>query len=404
MKSEPGGGLRLAYIPGPGAVSQSYRHWLAGRDDPDIPIRAYSSMFYDVCRELGAQALVIERGERSETLVSDERMTIVSIPAPAVSGRFAYWRAKAAYSAAMVKKIRQFRPHVVVLGGDFFWPMLPLLKKDGARIVISVHNTYWPMGTSRAPHKRVLDAALGYILRRNADSAVVVSEECARQFRALAGSGAELFLARPQISEDHLRLPPSGPQDQRNILYVGRLERDKGIYDLLEAFEMFAPATDASLVFVGDGSEYEAVSARAAASPYASRIIIKGRLDGEGVHLAMRDADLLVCPTRPQFTEGFATVCAEALAHGVPSVVSTAVPAAELLGDACRVAPAGDYAALARTVEDALADLPALREAALTRRRLLSDEATSWGAGLLAAIGAIMATTGSPPLAAPTRT
>src|SRR5690242_17188248 len=51
--------LRILYAAGPGDVIEDYRHWVRGVDHPAQVSVTYSGQFYDVCRDLGAQAYVL---------------------------------------------------------------------------------------------------------------------------------------------------------------------------------------------------------------------------------------------------------------------------------------------------------------------------------------------------------
>src|SRR4051812_28830355 len=58
--------LRLLYIAGPGDVVGTFRHWKAGRDDPSEVAVTYSGQFFDLCRAIGAQGLVISYCRRPD--------------------------------------------------------------------------------------------------------------------------------------------------------------------------------------------------------------------------------------------------------------------------------------------------------------------------------------------------
>ena len=69
MKTRP---PRILYAAGPGDIIGTYRHWKAGRDDPSQVAITYSGQFYSLCRELGAQGLVISYCPRVEQLSDGE--------------------------------------------------------------------------------------------------------------------------------------------------------------------------------------------------------------------------------------------------------------------------------------------------------------------------------------------
>jgi glycosyltransferase involved in cell wall biosynthesis len=106
----------------------------------------------------------------------------------------------------------------------------------------------------------------------------------------------------------------------------------------------------------------------------SARIRLTGPLLGEELERAWAETDLLLLPSR---VETWGLVVTEALAHGVPVVVSAGTGAVEALGRApdCRLpgahVPPGDTAALARSIAALLADGGAARRAALARRGAL---------------------------------
>jgi glycosyltransferase involved in cell wall biosynthesis len=108
-------------------------------------------------------------------------------------------------------------------------------------------------------------------------------------------------------------------EDNRSLVYVGRLEPDKGVGTLAQA----AARTGVPVTLVGDGpmrAELEAMDAPLTLTGWADRARIGG---------LVRDARALVMPSR--HPEPFALVIAEAAASGLPVLVSdTALMAREV--------------------------------------------------------------------------
>ncbi len=74
------------------------------------------------------------------------------------------------------------------------------------------------------------------------------------------GVDSELFHLRDRHKT---KLELGLPTDRKHIVYVGRLERRKGIYELMQSFEaLSARVANVDLVLVGDGEDGEAVTAR----------------------------------------------------------------------------------------------------------------------------------------------
>jgi glycosyltransferase involved in cell wall biosynthesis len=107
-----------------------------------------------------------------------------------------------------------------------------------------------------------------------------------------------------------------------HVLFVGRLERYKGLYLLLEALR---GTPDVKLTVVGDGS-YRKELERLAEG-------IDVRFEGFQRHPApyYAEADIFVMPSLGP--EGFGIVTMEAMAHGLPCVISDLSVHREVTGD-----------------------------------------------------------------------
>jgi len=143
------------------------------------------------------------------------------------------------------------------------------------------------------------------------------------------------------------------------VLYLGRLEPDKGIEDLLRAHaHVAAGRSDLCLLIVGDGSLRADVESAAAAS---AAIRYVGRLSGDDVWDAYYAADVFVLPSRD---EPWGLVVNEAMAAGLPVVVSDRVGCADDIvvdGGTGLIVPAESPEPLADAI-GRLADCVELRE------------------------------------------
>jgi glycosyltransferase involved in cell wall biosynthesis len=108
--------------------------------------------------------------------------------------------------------------------------------------------------------------------------------------------------------------------DKRICLYVGRLHPVKNLGSLLEAWRAVARnVSGARLVLIGSGSEAEQLKARIIEWRLQESVLMLGALYGDDLWAWYRLADCLVLPSR---FEPFGAVVNEALACGIPCLVS----------------------------------------------------------------------------------
>jgi glycosyltransferase involved in cell wall biosynthesis len=114
-------------------------------------------------------------------------------------------------------------------------------------------------------------------------------------------------------------------KDRRIVLFLSRLDTKKGLDLLLRAWTTVrVEAPHACLVVAGTGpTEFvDGLKADAAALGIESDIIWAGFLEGEAKQAALADADVFVLPS---YSENFGIAAAEAMAAGLPVVVSDQV-------------------------------------------------------------------------------
>jgi glycosyltransferase involved in cell wall biosynthesis len=121
-------------------------------------------------------------------------------------------------------------------------------------------------------------------------------------------------------------------QEEPLVLFLSRLISRKGAELLIEAFAKVCNETGHLVIAGPEGDKgYRAqLEKRAAQSTAAARIIFCGPLYDEEKKAALKDADIFVLPSR---YENFANVAAEAMACGVPVIVTDTCGISSLVKD-----------------------------------------------------------------------
>lgn len=159
------------------------------------------------------------------------------------------------------------------------------------------------------------------------------------------------------------------------ILYLGRLHPFKGVMDLAEAYRRMAGEMAVDLVVAGpDWGEERSLRRFAAAHGLTDRIHFVGALHGAEKMAALRDA---CCFCLPSSNEGCSIAVLEALAAGVPVVITEAchLPEVEEYG-AGRVV-AKHPSEIENALRSVLADAEAARRMSACARGLV-EEKFSW--------------------------
>ncbi|PLL12306.1 hypothetical protein C0V75_10085 [Tabrizicola sp. TH137] len=380
----PSAPLRISYIPGPGDVVGTFDQWREGRHETRVPIIAYSLMFYELMHRLEADCQIISLAPppAPRSPRQDGRFRFDQVQERAATNRWQWIWSQHRFARDVTAQVARFRPHIVLNSTHTPAAAWKGMAR-GRKLILSAHNSFWPMGRPPADPKNRLRRALLAGQAAALDGAVCTSHECMRQIAALTGGRVKGEVEHPQIVD---RYPLQRRDRPSNLLFLGRTEPSKGVFLLLDAFERLAGKhPDLTLTFAGSGSSEAALRARCAASPHAGRITFLGRIGSARVHAAIAASDLVICPTMTSFNEGLAVVGFEAAAHGIPSVLSSVVPAAELLGDAASVFTADDGQALEGLLLHLLNDPDTYRRkcaaTALVRERLY-DRSLSWGSAL----------------------
>ncbi|MFG1705352.1 glycosyltransferase [Nonomuraea sp. M3C6] len=143
------------------------------------------------------------------------------------------------------------------------------------------------------------------------------------------------------------------------ILFLSRVTRAKGIYELLSAFGQMRCRSRVKLVVAGTGTALEHVQAMAKED---DRVVLLTDVDDNEKALLMRGCAAYALPTKPEpdFVETFGIALAEKmLAGGGPIITTMTGGTLEAVGDTAVIVEPGDIAGLAAAVDRVVLDMSA---------------------------------------------
>lgn len=112
------------------------------------------------------------------------------------------------------------------------------------------------------------------------------------------------------------------PRDRNVITFLGRLDEEKHVDELLAAVARLDPALDVRLQIVGDGEARRGLEAKAAELGIADRTDFMGKVSYEELKAALTRTTVFGMPSRAEL-QSIATM--EALASGLPVVAANAM-------------------------------------------------------------------------------
>jgi glycosyltransferase involved in cell wall biosynthesis len=175
----------------------------------------------------------------------------------------------------------------------------------------------------------------------------------------------------------------------RYFLFVGRLVREKGVFDLLAAYSQLPESLreEIGLVFAGDGplrAELEAL----AREVYPGMIHFAGFVDRNDLALYYGLAECLVLPT---YTDPWGLVVNEAMACGLPVIcTNVAGCVADLVKSNGRLVDPGNHSQLCHAMIEIACD-PVLRDGMSAESEAMIREYSpeAWASGMAEAAQAM---------------
>lgn len=382
---------RVAYLSGPIdalTVAQNSEERQA-----DYYGTVYLAQLLHILDTLNAECLIITTlpGDRWRKVIGST--TIVNIPMSTQLVGASYHLGMIRWSVRCAAEIRRFKAHVAIFtaGQDYHW-LFALLHASSCRLIVSLHCTLWPKLAPRRLVNRILTRLNGTYFFPVCDHIQAVSQDIIDQVMAISTklrAPPRKFVPTYPATGLRFAQPATypAPDSLFRLLYVGRIEDNKGVFDLIAMMRALHDIEPGRfyLTICGTGLAERALARAVSEAGLESSIALSGQCKAAQLAHHYAECHVVVVPTRSTFEEGYAKVVAEAVLNRRPVVTSAACPALPDVADAAVEARVDDPATYVDAIRKLAGD-PILYEqkvAACSRvREIYFDHRHSYGAAI----------------------
>ncbi|MBN2559905.1 MAG: glycosyltransferase [Phycisphaerae bacterium] len=213
------------------------------------------------------------------------------------------------------------------------WAAGKAARRIGRPYIMTPHSMMMPWAWQRSRWKK---RPVGWLFEhknlRRAARLHALAEGEAEHMRTLGFNDHIEVIANGVHAHDYVELPSAdgliarfpGLEGYKWVLFLGRIHPQKGISQLMQAcFDVLAAAVNWHLVLVGPDEVglQSTLQAAVARKGLSDRVTFTGMLNRQDVLVCLGRAKLLL---QPSMSEGLSMSIIEALACGVPVVISTA--------------------------------------------------------------------------------
>ena len=390
--------LRILYASGPEDVTEAYNFWIQNQDVPSQVSVPFSRQFYEVCRALDARGYVIAPAGEPEYL-KKEQFIIERCPVPLDNASGIVYHLQQIWCGLrlLIRAVR-FRANVAVIdSGNTHWFVLPIFSWLGINVVPSLHCVLWPKYAAKRLSDKVSLKLGSYFFSKECQGILTASHDVAEQVDELTqGKHPPTFEFFPTFRRaDFVNIPePPINCNTFRVLFAGRVEENKGVFDLLEIAKRFSAQGIKEIVFdiCGTGSALDSLRLAVSEAKVEENFICHGYCQKSQMREMFGHSHVVIVPTRTDFVEGFNRVVGESILAHRPVVTSAVCPALSYVQDAVVEVPPNNIQAYGNALLE-LYQNPSLyqakRQACLKVQEQFYDVEKSWGSALKSILLAI---------------
>ncbi|NTV93218.1 MAG: glycosyltransferase family 4 protein [Chlorobiaceae bacterium] len=382
--------LCIAYAAGPGDIVGTFSCWQNGTDDPNQVAVTYSSLFFKACQSLGARGVAISSCPRAAHIRTDQ-FYVENMPKGKDVAGLAFHLQQIRYLRRVIQKALDEGADIFVMAdstGHFF--PFSLMAPARLKLIPTLHCTLWPRFRPLSRVQKIINLLNRHVFTTRSTAILAISQSVETQVRSITGNHPRpIYPFLPQYRKELFSsiIPPDDDSDCFNVLFAGRIETDKGVFDLLQIAEMLEKQGN-ERIFIhlcGNGSKDQELRTATSEKNLQKHFVIHGFCRQDEMLAQINRSHVFVVPTRTTFEEGFNKVLAEAILAGRPVITSAVCPALEYVSSAVVEVPPDDVHGYLEAIVRLSADRNFYREKqamCLALQNQFYDRSLSWQTAL----------------------
>lgn len=347
--------MKVIYAAGPGNIIGTFNCWNKKQDDPSQVSITYSGQFFDVCSALDIEGYVISSNPE-KSFLKQGSFTLEHRPIlfSRQSG-ILYYLGQILYELSIVTSALKFKANVVVGNSTSCFFVLSLLPRLGIQVIPSLHCVLWSKYIPQSKIQKLLWSLNRNFFAKDCLEILSISEDINEQVRQVTHNQSRPivnFLSTYRRTEFENVDSPSKDKSIFQVLFAGRIEVDKGVFDLLEIAKQFKLEGQDNIRFniCGTGSASESLVKQVEEFELQSSFILHGYCNKSEMQKMFSLSHIVIVPTKSDFVEGLNKVVIEGVLANRPVITSSVCPALFYVKEAVLEVPPDNIEAYANAI------------------------------------------------------
>jgi glycosyltransferase involved in cell wall biosynthesis len=291
-------------------------------------------------RDLGAEALVIGTSSLPGK-VRDGQFRVEHRPTPFQNSRAPLYHLGQVWSAIrlMISALLFRADLMVIVCGTAHWFPFRILRLFGVRVVPTMHCVIWRKGHPLRGVQKIVGFFNRKFFTRTVSAIMSASHDISAQVNEMTrGRMKKIHEFLPTYRAEQFKGigDPSKVRTPFRVLFAGRIERNKGVFDLLEIAKRFYTMGRSDIEFdiCGNGGALPELKAAVEQAGVGGQFRCHGHCNKPTMKEMFSRCHTVIVPTTSDFIEGFNQVVAEGVLSSRPVITSEVCPALDYVRDA----------------------------------------------------------------------